>query len=114
MNNVTEVFDSVKDRVECSMLQLVNDTTKALPDVLSIAEALNTVRNFSLNSTSEHTFKDLAHTEESEVDIRALHSLEVVHFFVFFMINLIKQLLPMVVEVEEKFFVVNHLSLTVK
>ena len=51
------------------MLQLVNDTTEALPDVLSITEALNTVRNLSLNGTGEQTLKDLTHAEEGKVDI---------------------------------------------
>jgi len=51
------------------MLKLVNDTTEALPDMLSITEALNTMRNFSLNGTSEETLKDLTHAEEGKVDI---------------------------------------------
>ena len=51
------------------MLKLVNDTTEALPDVLSITEAFNTVRNLSLNGAGQETLENLAHAEEGEVDI---------------------------------------------
>jgi len=96
------------------MLQLVNDTTEALPDVLSITEALNTVRNLSLNGTGEQTLKDLTHAEEGEVNVRALHGLEVVHLLVLLVIDLIKKLLPVVIEVKEELLVVDHLGLSVK
>ena len=69
VNDVTEVLDGVEDRVEGRVLELVNDTTEALPDVLGVTEALNTVRNLSLNGTSEHTLENLAHAEESEVNV---------------------------------------------
>ncbi|MCP4667626.1 MAG: hypothetical protein GY849_14820, partial [Deltaproteobacteria bacterium] len=36
------------------------------------------------------------------------------HLLILFVINLIQKLLPMVVEVEEKFLVVDHLGLSVK
>ena len=51
------------------MLELINNTAEALPDVLGITKALNTVRHLSLNGTSEQTLEDLAHAEESEVDV---------------------------------------------
>jgi hypothetical protein len=114
VDDVTEILDSVKDRVEGSVLELINDTAEALPDVLGITEALDTVRNLSLNSASEHTLEDLAHAEESEVHVRALHGLEVVHLLVLLVIDLIEKLLPVVIEIEEEFFVVDHLGLTVK
>ena len=69
VNDVTEVLDGVEDRVEGRVLELVNDTTEALPDVLGVTEALNTVRNLSLDGTGEQTLEDLAHAEEGEVDI---------------------------------------------
>jgi hypothetical protein len=69
MEDMSEILNTVKNGVESSVLELVNDTTEALPDVLGITEALNTVRNFSLNGTSEHTLEDLAHAEESEVNV---------------------------------------------
>jgi hypothetical protein len=69
VNDVAEVLNSVEDGVEGSVLELVNDTAEALPDVLGITEALDTVRNFSLNGTGEHTLKNLTHAEESEVHV---------------------------------------------
>ena len=114
VDDVTEVLDGVEDGVEGGVLELVNDTAEALPDVLGITEALDTVRNFSLDGTGEHTLKNLAHAEESEVDVRALHGLEVVHLLVLLVIDLVEELLPVVVEVEEEFLVVNHLGLSVK
>ena len=114
VNNMAEVFDGVQDRVEAGVLDLVNDTAKALPDVLSITEALNTVRNLSLNRAGKQTLKDLAHSEESEVNVRALHGLEVVHLLILLVIDLIKKLLPVVVEVVEEFLMVDHLGLSVE
>jgi hypothetical protein len=96
------------------VLELVNDTAEALPDVLGITEALDTMGDLSLNSTGEHTLKDLAHAEESEVDVRALHSFEVVHLLVLLVIDLVEELLPVVIEVEEEFLVVDHLGLSVQ
>ena len=114
VNDVTEILNSMKNRVESGVLELINDTTEALPNMLGITEALNTVRNFSLNSTSEKTLKDLAHAEEGEVNVGALHSLEVVHLLILLVINLIKKLLPVVVEIKEEFLMVDHLGLTIK
>ena len=114
VNDVTEILNSMKNRVESGVLELINDTTEALPNMLGITEALNTVRNFSLNSTSEKTLKDLAHAEEGEVNVGALHSLEVVHLLIFLVINLIEKLLPVVVEIKEEFLMVDHLGLTIE
>ena len=114
VNDVTEILNSMKNRVESGVLELINDTTEALPNMLGITEALNTVRNFSLNSTSEKTLKDLAHAEEGEVNVGALHSLEVVHLLILLVINLIEKLLPVVVEIKEEFLMVDHLGLTIK
>ena len=114
MDDVTEVLNGVKGCVERAVFELINDTTESLPDVLGITEALNTVRNFSLDGSSEKTLEDLAHAEESEMNVRALHGLEVVHLLVLLDINLIKKLLPMVIEIVEELLVVNHLGLSVK
>ena len=114
VNDVTEILNSMKNRVESGVLELINDTTEALPNMLGITEALNTVRNFSLNSTSEKTLKDLAHAEEGEVNVGALHSLEVVHLLILLVINLIEKLLPVVVEIKEEFLMVDHLGLTIE
>lgn len=114
VNDVTEVLNGVEDGVEGSVLELVNDTAEALPDVLGIAEALDTVRNLSLDGTSEKTLKDLAHAEEGEVNVRGFHGLEVVHLLVLLVIDLVKELLPVVIEVVEELFVVDHLGLSVE
>ena len=96
------------------VLEFINDSTNSLPDVLSITETFNAVWYFSLNSASEKTFKDFAHSEEGEVDIRALHGLKFVHFIILFVINLVQEFLPVVVKVKEEFFMFNHLSLSVE
>ena len=114
MDNMTKVLNSMKHRVEGSMLKLVLDATKTFPDVFGITEALDTVRNFSLDGASKETLKDLAHAEESEVDVRALHGLEVVHLLVLLMVNLVEQLLPVVVKIVEEFLMVDHLGLAVQ
>ena len=114
VDDMTEVLNGMENRVEGRVLELINNTTEALPDVLGITEALNTMRNLSLNGTSEKTLEDLAHAEEGEVDVRALHCLEVMHLLVLLMINLIKKFLPVVVEIEEKLLMVDHLGLSVK
>jgi len=111
---MAHILNSVEHRVKGTVLELIDDTTESLPDVLGITEALNTVRNFSLNGTSEKTLEDLTHAEESEVNVGALHSLKVVHLLVLLVINLIEKLLPMVIEIVEKFLVVDHLGLSVK
>ncbi|MCP4555935.1 MAG: hypothetical protein GY836_10975, partial [Herbaspirillum sp.] len=114
VEDVTEILNTVKNGVEGGVLELIDDTTEALPDVLGITEALNTVRNLSLNGASEHTLEDLAHAEESEVDVGGFHGLEVVHLLILLVINLIQKLLPMVIEIEEELLVVDHLGLSVK
>ena len=114
VDDFTHILDGVEDRVEGADLELIDDTTEALPDVLGITEALDTVRNLSLNGASKETLEDLAHSEEGEVDIRALHGLEVVHLLVLLVIDLVEKLLPVVAEVIEKFIMVNHLGLSVK
>jgi len=48
------------------------------------------------------------------VDIRGLHGFKFVHLVVLFVINLVEKLLPVVVEVEEELFMLNHLSLSVE
>ena len=96
------------------MLELILNTTEALPDVLGISEALNTVRNFSLNGTGEKTLEDLTHAEEGEVNVGALHGLKVVHLLILLVIDLIKELLPVVIEIVEELFMVDHLGLSVK
>ena len=49
VDNGTEVFDGVKDAVESGVSELIDDTTDSLPNVLGVAEALNTVWDFGLN-----------------------------------------------------------------
>ena len=96
------------------MLELILNTTETLPNVLGITEALDTVRNLSLDGTGKETLKDLAHAEEGEVHVGALHGLEVVHLLVLLMVNLVEQLLPVVVEVVEELLMVDHLGLAVQ
>ena len=114
VEDVTEILNTVENGVEGGVLELIDDTTEALPDVLGITEALNTVGNLSLNGASEHTLEDLAHAEESEVDVGGFHGLEVVHLLILLVIDLIQKLLPMVIEIEEELLVVDHLGLSVK
>ena len=114
VNDVTEVFDSMQHTVECAILKLFFNASKTLPNVLCVSKALDTVGNFGLNRAGKETFKNLAHAEESEMDIRALHLLEQVHLLILLVINLIKQLLPVVGEIVEELLMVNHLGLAVK
>ena len=51
------------------MLELINNTTDSFPDVLGIAEAFNSMWDFSLNRSSKKTFENLSHSEEGEVNI---------------------------------------------
>ena len=69
VNDLTHILDGVEDRVEGADLELIDDTTESLPDVLGITEAFNTVRNLSFDRAGKETLKDLAHSEECEVDI---------------------------------------------
>ena len=110
----TEIFNGVKDTVEGSVSELVYDSPDSLPDMLGISEAFNTMWHFSFNSSSKQTFKNLAHSEEGEMHIRGLHRFELVHLVVLFMVNLVQQLLPVVVEVKEEFLMLNHLRLAVQ
>ena len=96
------------------MLELILNTTETLPNVLGVTEALDTVGDLSLDRAGEETLKDLSHAEEGEVDVGALHGLEVVHLLILLMIDLIKELLPVVIEIVEKLFVVDHLGLSVE
>ena len=82
--------------------------------MLGVTEAFDTVRNLSLNRAGQETLEDLAHAEEGEVDVRALHGLEVVHLLVLLMIDLVKELLPVVIKVIEKFLMVDHLGLSIE
>ena len=82
--------------------------------MFGVTEALDTVRNLSLDGAGEETLKDLAHAEESEVNVRALHGLEVVHLLVLLVVDLVEQLLPVVVEVVEELLMVDHLGLAVE
>ena len=114
MDDVAEILDAMKHGVEGGMLKLIDNTTEAFPDVFGITEALDSMGNLSLNSTSKETLEDLAHAEESEMNIRALHGLKVVHLLVLLVIDLIKKLLPVVIKVKEKLLMVDHLSLSVE
>ena len=49
VDNVTKVLDSVKHRVEVAVLKLFFDSSKTLPNVLCVSEALDTVGDLSLN-----------------------------------------------------------------
>ena len=90
MDDVTKIFCRSKDVIESLMLELVDETSKSLPQMLSITKAFSGVGHLGLDRASEDTLENLAHTEESEVNIGALHSLKVMHFFVFFMIDLVE------------------------
>ena len=48
------------------------------------------------------------------MNIRTLHGFELVHLVVLFVVDLVEEGLPVVVEVEEEFFVFNHLGLSVQ
>merc|ERR1711966_202211 len=96
------------------MSELIDDTANSLPDVLGVTEALDSVWDLSLNTASEQTLKDLAHSEEGEVDVGGLHGFEFVHLVVLLVVDLVKELLPVVVEVEEELFVLDHLGLSVE
>ena len=49
VNNGSKVLNRVKNCVECSVLELTNNTTNSLPCVFSVTEALNTVWDLSLD-----------------------------------------------------------------
>ena len=48
------------------------------------------------------------------MDVGCLHGLERVHLLILLVINLIKKLLPVVVEIVEELLMVNHLGLSIK
>ena len=110
---MTKVFDGVKNTVKGVVVEFIDDSAKSLPDVLGVTEALNTVWHLSLDSTSEQTLEDLAHSEEGEVDIGTLHGFKLVHLVVLFMVDLVEEGLPVVIEVKEELFMLNHLGLSV-
>lgn len=114
VNNMAELLSRMQHFVEGLMFELINESTKTLPQVLRIAEALSRMRNLSLYGASQETLEDFAHSEEGKVDIGTLHRLKVVHLLIFLMIDLVNKLLPVVVKVKEKLFVVNHLCLSVQ
>ena len=114
VNNRSQILNRVKDRVESGVLELINNTTKSLPGVLGVTEALDTVWYLSLNRTSKETLEDLAHSEEGEVHVGASHGLVAVEFLVLLNIDLSKEVLPVVIEIEEEFFVVDHLCLSIE
>ena len=95
------------------VLELINDATNSLPNVLSITEAFNTMWNFSFDGSSEQTLKDLSHSEEGEMHVGGLHGLKSMHLVIFLVVNLVKQLLPVVIEIKEEFFMLYHLGLTI-
>lgn len=114
VNDSTKVLYGVQDSVEGGVLELINYSAESLPSVLGIAEALDSVGHFGLDGAGKQTLEDLAHSEEGEMHIRTTHGLEAVQFLVLLNINLIKKLLPVVVEIKEELFVVDHLGLSVK
>ena len=72
------------------------------------------MRNLSFNCSCKQTLEDLSHAEEGEVHVGGLHGLEVVHLLILLVIDLVEELLPVVIEIEEELFVVNHLGLSIK
>ena len=68
-DDVSEVFDGMEDTIERGVSELVDNSTDSLPDVFGIAEALDSMGNFSFDTASKETFKDLSHSEEGEVDV---------------------------------------------
>ena len=48
------------------------------------------------------------------MDVGSLHGLELVHLVVLLVVDLVEELLPVVVEVEEELFVLDHLGLSVE
>ena len=88
-NDSTKVFNGVKNAVESSVSEFVNDSSNSLPDVFGITETFHTVWYFSFDSASKQTFKDLTHSEEGEVHVGGLHGFEFVHLVVLLMINLV-------------------------
>mmetsp|Transcript_10325 Transcript_10325/g.13971 ORF Transcript_10325/g.13971 Transcript_10325/m.13971 type:complete len:249 (-) Transcript_10325:41-787(-) len=96
------------------MLELIDVASKSLPNMFCITKALSGVRDLCLDGACEETLNNFTHSEESKVDVGALHGFKVVHLLVFLVINLIEELLPMIIEVVEEFFVLHHLRFTVK
>ena len=48
------------------------------------------------------------------MDVGSLHGLELVHLVVLLVVDLVEELLPVVIEIEEEFFMLDHLGLSVK
>ena len=59
----------MEDAVKGVVVELIDDSANSLPDVLSVTKALNTMWNLSFDGSSKETLKDLAHSEEGEVDV---------------------------------------------
>ena len=108
------VFNCMENAIKSCVSKFINNSTNSLPNVFGITKALDSMWDFSLNRSSKKTFEDLSHSEEREMDVGALHGLEFVHLIIFLVVNLIEKGLPMVIEIEEEFFVFNHLGLSVK
>jgi len=101
VNDMAELFSGAQNLIEALMLELIDESTKAFPEMLGITQALSRVRHLCLNRACKDALKNLTHAEEGEVDVRALHGLKVMHLFILFMIDFIQKLFPMVVEVVE-------------
>ena len=69
VNDGSHVFNCMENAIESCVSEFINNSSNSLPDVLSIAEALNSMWNFSLNGSSKKTLKNLSHSEEGEVNI---------------------------------------------
>ena len=69
INDGSHVLNSMENTVESCVSEFINNSTDSLPDVLGIAEAFNSMWDFSLNRSSKKTFENLSHSEEGEVNI---------------------------------------------
>ena len=85
----TEVLDGVEHAVESCMAELVNDTADPLPDVSGVPQTFDSVGNLSLYSASQEALQDFTHPEEGEMYARALHRLELMHFVVLLVVDLV-------------------------
>jgi len=113
-HNVTKLLNSVQNAVELFGFELIDDAPHAFPGVFGIPETFNSVGYFSLDRARHKSLEHLAHAEEREVDIGRLHGLKVVHLLFLLHVDLVKQLLPVVVKVEEELVVLHHLRLAVQ
>ena len=104
----------MKNAIESCVSKFINNSANSLPNVFCITKAFDSMWDFSFDRSSKKTLENLSHSEEREVDVRALHCLEFMHLIVFLVIDLVEECLPVVIEIEEKFLVFNHLCLSVK